>query len=156
DQGRQGRVEIRSAMIGLFDIRTGKIVRSFRTEADQYLGHLCLSPERRTLIGITNEGIFAWDLPKGVELFRLPMPQESISSVSFSADGRTLFLTCFRPVLNDHRYTFHLYEMASGEKRAAIEYKVDTNLKTCSAIAGERLLAITQEDKIQLFDLVTT
>jgi WD40 repeat protein len=152
--GRQARMEIRWAMIGLFDIRSGKIVRSFQTKADQFVRQVFLSPDRRTLVGIANQGdVFAWDLAQGVELFRLPPPLTFGGSASFSADGRSLVLTGHHPVANDQKWVVHLYEMASAKKRATVAYQVGPY--THCAVAGDHLLAISQKDKIQLFDLLS-
>jgi WD40 repeat protein len=143
-----------SAMVGLFDIRSGKVLRSFRTGADSSLALVFLSPDRRTLVGITNAATFAWDVAKGIELFRLPTLTRPPSEASFSADGRMLFLTCWHPADNDTKYSVHLYEVASAKKRATIEYKVKRLPAQC-AVASERLIAITEQDRIQLFDLLS-
>jgi WD40 repeat protein len=155
-----GSPTIRWAMIGWFDIRTGEIVRSFPTNTEDALSKVFLSPDRKSLVAFdSGNAVFAWDLHKGVELFRLTA-EDSPISVSFSADSRTLLLTCRAQDFDDQKWTIHLYEMASGKKRATVVYKVDSFTRsgnfcrTCAAISGEHLVAISQEDQIQLFDVL--
>ena len=84
------------------------------------------------------------------------MPQEGLGcGVSFSPDSHTLFLQSYRTVLNEQKYVVDLYEMTTGKKRATVEYKLNYNSRTICTIFSEGLLTINQNDRIQLFDLLT-
>jgi WD40 repeat protein len=154
--GRMPRMEIRWAKIGLWDVRTRKIVRSFRVDAEQ-IRSLCVSPDRRMLAGVPDQHKHAviWDLATGVEMCRIPLPMMLGPSPRFSADGRTLFVSSWQPVAGDAKLIVTAYEVASGKKRVAFEHRRKEATRATHAIFSDRLMAITSNEQVCLVDPFT-
>ncbi|MGF1581703.1 MAG: WD40 repeat domain-containing protein [Gemmataceae bacterium] len=151
------RTQISWSRLGIFDIRQGKIVESFRTNRRYPLSMVWLSPDERTLVGVTNppSELYAWDLKRQCQLFRFAGINTSVWKVFFSADRRQIFVPTQRLETNRRTHIVHVYELASGKKRAELEFPWEPDLLTTIAIANERLVAITRGRKIYLIDLLT-
>ena len=154
--GRMPVFRIHWAMIGVWDLRTRKMLRSFRVDAED-IRSLGLSPDRKTLVGLPDgqSHLFAWDIATGVEMMRIPLPPMMGPSPTFSADGRTLFVSSFQNQAGGTKLIVHLYEVASGKKRAGFEHPWPENARTYHIIASDRLMAITKNDEVALLDPLT-
>jgi WD40 repeat protein len=154
--GRKPKFNVRWAMIGIWDFRSQKITRSFRVDAE-HVRKVCLAPDGKTLLGdVDNQAhLLAWNIDKGVEMFRIPIPGLHGDAMTFSADGRTIFLSSWHPAVHDGRQVVLAYETASGKKRGAFEHHLPSSAGLLSVIASDRLMAISQNDRLRLVDTMT-
>jgi WD40 repeat protein len=153
-------------MIGIADATTGKVLRSFRVEAEYlYWRYECLSPDGRMLAAIGSlpdrpgniQPVLIWSLDRGVELFHADLPQNHLAeSLGFSADSRTLFLTSSCAFTTHKEHSFRVFEIASGKPRAEFIQKLDRRMAISrGAIGSDRLAAVIKDATISLFDPLT-
>ena len=162
DDGNGGSTAVPQTMIGLWDRRTKEVKEAFGVDANRIFA-LSLSPDRKTLVGVGEMSgpalerfLFAWDLKKQSETFRVALGQRhAVSAPTFSTDGRTLFTSPFITEIGREKHLFRLYEVASAKTRLSVEYKVPDPTVTENAIHDERLAAVSCRDAIRLIDLVT-
>ena len=80
----------RDKTIKLWDITTGKEIRTLRGHSDSVLS-VSFSPDGKTLAsGSRDKTIKLWDITTGKEIRTLRGHSDSVLSVSFSPDGKTL------------------------------------------------------------------
>lgn len=152
-------------MIGIANTQTGKMERSFRSQAD-YLSAFCLSADGRMLAAVgslpdrtaNTASVQVWDLQQGVELFHADVPcmAQSCERLLFSPDSRALFVTFLDSNAWKGEHKFQVLEIASGKPRASFAYAVDlTTTMSRGAIGSDRLAAIGSAGTISLFDPLT-
>lgn len=162
--GRRGSPpqKIYWTMIGIADAKSGKIQRSFRAEADS-LDRFCLSPDGRMLAAVGQgldrtdmiASVFVWDLQREVEVFHWDgIPKHhGCESLTFSSDGRSLFLTTAVLFLDQREHLFQVFETPSGKVQATFMHVLEPNVnQSRGAIASDRLAAISKGTTISLFD----
>ncbi|MGF1581704.1 MAG: hypothetical protein ACFCD0_20435 [Gemmataceae bacterium] len=138
--------------VGVFDLRQGEVVESYRVDLD-YLAKIALSPDKRTLVGVNHfSKLVACDWNRRVKLFSLPTFQHPIRRISFSRNGRMLFVLTVENSKTSRKHIIHVYEMASGKKRWKAEFKFDGSSPSLCCVANERLVGFTQGDEVSLFD----
>jgi WD40 repeat protein len=160
DEPRGARL-IYWTMVGLWDVRTGRMVRSFRVGAE-HLRRVALSPEGRLLAGLGRLSeplhktfLFVWDMEHGRELRRVEMPTfDWWSKPTLFADGHTLLTGPHYPHLGGKAHIY-VWEVATGRRRAAVECALETQGAPLAVFANERLAALTVEGKIYLVNPLT-
>ncbi len=85
-------VSVGSSIVSLWEVATGAERRSFaiRSEKDKEITALALSADAKRLAFAKGRFIFIWDVPMSKERRRLQGPQESVTRLIFSPDGRRL------------------------------------------------------------------
>ncbi|HYT88357.1 MAG TPA: hypothetical protein VEL76_06525, partial [Gemmataceae bacterium] len=144
--------------IGLWDMRAGKLTRSFQVNAE-YVQHLALSPDGLRVAGTGTvsaepgqRSLLVWDLVRGLELRRLPMPPlDAWNGIAFARDGRSLISGPHTPQPGG-KSTFYLWEVATGKERARVEYAFGVQYAPMTVIDDDRLAAVALESAICLID----
>jgi RNA polymerase sigma factor (sigma-70 family) len=145
------RVVAHWTRIGLFDVRSGDIKRSFQVDAD-FVRHLALSPDGRLVAGLGaapekqhTSHLFLWDLETGVEVRRMPLPHlDGWNGIAFSSDGRSL-ISGPHPVEPPGKGHFLFWEVATGKLRGKVDYPFVGRQAHLTVFAGDRLAAVALE-----------
>jgi WD40 repeat protein len=105
--------------VGLWDVKTGKMVREFGKNTHPSLELVAFSPDGRTIATPGGEDkdpnaavptdIVLWELATGLERLRLPGGDDPVSQFAFSADGRLLASV-------GRSEAIHLWDTWSGEE----------------------------------------
>jgi WD40 repeat protein len=147
-------------MIGVWDLQGGKLLRSFRVDAEN-LRSLVLSPDGKNVAGLgqtperPGQQLFVWDLARGRQLSRLDVPHvDHLVGVAFSADGRTLLTGPHRNPQGG-KLQFKFWETATARERAAVDCPVASPYPPLTAFVGDRLAALAVGDTVHLVDLMT-
>lgn len=123
------------------------------------LTRLDMAPDRKLVVaagqlfGRDERTLFAWDIERGGELFRLPLTDTHVlDGASFSRDSRTIYLTQYQNEANDHRFRLEFVEAITGAKRLSVSLKIEGPHIIRGVVAHERLAAIASWTELLLFD----
>jgi WD40 repeat protein len=150
-------------MIGIADVRTGRVQQSFRIQS-RTLSKLCLSPDRRLLAAVggppdgsvASRWLMAWELKRGAELFHADVPASYVCEhLAFSADSRAVLWTGAASFGSGREHAFRVFEIASGRARASFLHRADRDRVSSGAIARDDLAAVTNGPAVCLFDPLT-
>jgi WD40 repeat protein len=112
---------------------------------------LAVSPDGRRLAGVFRSQIGVWDLDVGLALRRVNDIPGGFSGVVFSADGRSLISIHSYGIPHQDKFSFFMWEVASGKERAMVECGGFAG-EAPAAFAGERLAAIADNTAVHLVD----
>ncbi len=84
-------------LVKVWDVATGRVVRTLRSRRSRYAYSMAFSPDSGTLVVAYDNGpVGLWDLTTGQESRTIELPPDSyyFLSVAFSPDGKTLAIGC--------------------------------------------------------------
>jgi WD40 repeat protein len=99
-----------SAVLGLYDVESGKEIQPFR--ANNFFGQvkaIALSPSGKILASTAGPSLLLWGVATGKELLRLECPPTGVMQLAYSPDGKTVAAACA-----DH--TVRLWNVETGQE----------------------------------------
>jgi RNA polymerase sigma factor (sigma-70 family) len=154
-------------VIGLYDVRGDRQIRSFQVDAEN-VGALALDPAGKRLAGVGTlpgdivggeEGmismIFLWDLASGKELKRIPTQWNNgaganIETIAFAADGKSL-------ITGPHNNpsgpcVLCRWDAERGTQIAAVKTSVPLSQMQSLALYRDRYAALASDTAVYLID----
>ncbi len=130
--------------VSVWDLRTGKLVRSFPEHAG-HGSHLCWSGRGDRLAGAAGTSAWVWEIPGG-RLVARPRGDSDIVRLASSPDGELLAAAC-------HDDTIRLWDLASGREVARLAGHGGRILCLAFSADGKRLASGSHDETVRVWDL---
>jgi WD40 repeat protein len=99
--------------LGVIDVGTGKVIRTLKSQTNQKIQSIALSPDGRTALAGENTGnlpaVLVFDIATGKELHRLESETAEEFAVAFAADGKSF-------VVGGSDKTLRQVDLATGKE----------------------------------------
>ena len=138
----------KDALLKLWDVATGKVVRSFEGHLNDVYS-VAFSPDGRTMVsGSSDNTLKLWDVATGKLLRTLEGHSNTVSSVAFSPGGHTILSGSW-----DH--SLKLWEVATGKLIHTFEGHLDHVNSVAFSPDGRTVLSGGSDRTLKLWDVTT-
>jgi WD40 repeat protein/tetratricopeptide (TPR) repeat protein len=144
--GEKHSPELGNDHVKLWDLETGRLIRSFAGHANVAWG-LAASPDGRLLAtGSADKTVRVWDVESGKERACFAVPTAGLWGVAFSADGRRVFAGCWDMSLK-------VYDIESMSAAGSLLDHAGHLYGVVCSPDGRRVLTASSDRTLRLWDL---
>jgi len=136
--------------VKLWDVVTGKEVRTFAGHTDR-ISSVAFSPDgRQVLSGSNDETVKLWDMVTGREVRTFTGHTDPVCSVAFSPDGKQVLSGSWGPDNN-----FKLWDVVTGKEVRTFAGHTNDVSSVAFSPDGRHVLSGANDDTVKLWDVVT-
>ena len=135
--------------VKLWDVGSGKVIRTLTGHEDVYVYSVAFSPDGKTLAsGSNDKTIKLWDVGSGKVIRTLAGHEDGVVSVAFSPDGKTLASGSMDKTANAK-----LWDVGSGELLRTLAGHEDWVNSVAFSPDGQTLASGSEDKTVKLWDV---
>jgi WD40 repeat protein len=139
--------EYQAGRVGVWNPRTGELLRLLEQPLEGEVRSLCLSPDQ-SLVAAGSRWIAVWETATGKLVRQIPEGNSNAFALAFSPDGKRL-------VSGQENNEIHLWEIASGKRLLTLEGHEDSVQDLAFSPDGAVLASAGDDHVVRLWDPVT-